>query len=62
MIIVDQWNQTAHLYDIQITIINSRAILDAVTSAICKTCTGTLANSETSEDQRGVWSGSALFD
>ena len=51
MIITDQLNQTAQLYEIQVTVIYSRAILVAVTSEcsvkrfICKTWTGTLANS-----------------
>ena len=47
VIIIDQWNQTALLYEIH----DSRAILVTVTSVcrvkevICKTWTGTLANS-----------------
>ena len=51
MIIINQWNQTARLYEIQVTIINSRAIFVAVTSErrvkriICKTWSGALTNS-----------------
>ena len=51
LIIFDQWNQTARLYEIQLTVIYIRAILVAVTSecslkrVICKTWTGTLAKS-----------------
>ena len=46
-----QWNQTARLYEIQETVIYSRAIFVAVKTEcrvkmiICKTWTGTLANS-----------------
>ena len=49
MIIIDQWNQTARLYETQVTVIYSRATV-AVTSeyfvkrVICKTWTGTLTN------------------
>ena len=49
--IIHQWNQTAGLYETQVTVIYSRASLVAVTSAwrvkrvICKTWTGTRANS-----------------
>ena len=32
MIIIDQWNKTTLLYEIQVTVIYSRAILFAVTS------------------------------
>ena len=51
MIIIDQWNHTARLYEIQVAVIYNRAILVTVTSecrlktVICKTWTGTLANS-----------------
>ena len=51
MVIIDQWNQTARLHEIQVTVIYSRAILVAVTSecrvkrVICKTWIETLANS-----------------
>ena len=51
MIITDQWNQTARLYLIQVTVIYSRAVFVAVTSecrvkrVICKTWTETLAKS-----------------
>ena len=31
VIIIDQWNQTARLYEIQLTVIYSRAILVVVT-------------------------------
>ena len=46
VIIIDQWNQTASLYEIQVTVIYSRAILVTVTSecrvkrVICKTWMG----------------------
>ena len=51
VIIVDQWNQTTCLYEIQVTVIYSRASLVAMTSdssvkRVCKTWTRTLANSE----------------
>ena len=36
VIIIHQWNQTARLYEIQVTVICSRAILVAVTSVQCK--------------------------
>ena len=51
VIIIDQWNQTARLYEIKVTFIYSRAILDTVTSecrlkrVICKTWSGRVANS-----------------
>ena len=51
MTITDKCNQTARMYEIQVTVIYSRAILVVVTSecrvkrVICKTWTGTLANS-----------------
>ena len=51
VIIIDQWNQTARLYEIQVTIIFNRAILVALTSecrikrVICQTWTGILTNS-----------------
>ena len=51
IILIDQWNHIARLYGIQVTAIYSRAILVAMTSecrvkrVICKTWTGTLANS-----------------
>ena len=54
VIIIDQCNQTAHLYEIQITVIYSRATV-AVTSGfhvmrvICKTWTGIFANSTYSD-------------
>ena len=35
VIIADQWNQTAHLYEIQVTIIYGRDILFAVTTECC---------------------------
>ena len=58
----------ASVRQIQVTAIYSRAVLDAVTSecrvkmVICKTRTGTLANSGLSSDaaKRGVCSGSAV--
>ena len=34
VIIIDQWNQTARLYENQVTIIYSRAILITVMSAV----------------------------
>ena len=49
VIIIDQWNQTARLYVMQVTVIYSRASLVAVTlkcsvkRVICKIWTGTLA-------------------
>ena len=55
VIIIEPWNQTAHLYEIQVTVIYSRAILVTVMSeyqvkrVICKTWTGTLANSADSD-------------
>ena len=51
VIIIDQLNQTACLYEIQVTVIYSRAILVTeatdrrVKRVICKTWTRTLANS-----------------
>ena len=51
VIITDHWNQTARLYESQVTVIYSRAVLVIVTlechvkRVICKTWTGTLANS-----------------
>ena len=51
MIIIDQWNQTARLYEIEVTIIFNRAILVALTSechvktVIWQTWTGILTNS-----------------
>ena len=36
VIIIDQWNQTAHLYEIQVTVIFRRVILVAVKSVPCK--------------------------
>ena len=51
MIIIDQWNQTMRLYNIQVTIIYSLTILATVMlqccekRVICKTWTGALANS-----------------
>ena len=51
MIITDQWNQTAHLYEIQVTVIYSRDILVAKTPkcrvkrVIYKTWTGKTVNS-----------------
>ena len=53
VIIIDLWNQIARLYEIQVTIIYSRAILVAVTSeysiklVICKTWTGTFKTVQT---------------
>ena len=57
VMIIAQRNQTARLYEIQVTVIYSRAILAALMSechvkkVICKTWIGTLANNV----------GSALF-
>ena len=51
MIIIDQWNHTMHLYEIQETLIYSHAIHVAVTlecsvkGVIFKTWTGTLSDS-----------------
>ena len=51
VIFIDQWNQTTPLYEIQVTVIYCCAILVTVTSechakrVLCKTLTGTLANS-----------------
>ena len=51
VIINNQWNQTAHSYEIQVMVIYSRAVLVAVTSeccvnrVICKTWTEALVNS-----------------
>ena len=51
VIIIDKCNQTARMYEIQVTVIYSRANLVVVISecrvkrVICKTWTGTLANS-----------------
>ena len=51
VIIIDHWNQTARLYEIQVTVINILSILVTVTSecrvnrVIWKTWTGTLVNS-----------------
>ena len=51
MIVIDQWNLPARGYEIQVMVINSRAIFVTVTSEcreekiICKTLTGTFANS-----------------
>ena len=51
MIVIDQWHQTVRLYESQITVIYSRAILVTVTSEcrekrfVCKTWTDTFANS-----------------
>ena len=63
-----------HFYEIQVTVIYSRAILVAVTSearvkrVVCKTWTGTLANSavpdhtpQNAAAERGIWSGSGLY-
>ena len=51
MIVIDQWNHIVRLYEIQVRVIYSCAILVAVMSEFCvkriiwKTWTGTLANS-----------------
>ena len=47
MIVMDQWNQTACLYEIQVTVIYSHAILVTVTSGcgVKRVICGTLADS-----------------
>ena len=66
VIIIDQWFQTARFYEIQVTIIYSRARLVNVTSessvkrVIYETWTGTLANSA-DPDQMSQNTASDLF-
>ena len=67
VVIIDQWSQTARLYEIQVTVICSLAILVTVTSEcyvnmnILKTGTETFANSANqNQTQQNTESGQDL--
>ena len=61
VVIIDQWNKTASLYEIQVTVIYSRAILVTLTSecslkrVICKTWTGLTHTLQTQIRRRIMW-------
>ena len=61
VVIIDQWNKTAGLYEIQVTVIYSRAILVTLTSesnlkrVICKTWTGLTHTLQTQIRRRIMW-------